>query len=326
MSISKPCSPTLLAKPAASSEQFISQLEFDAPIVKASAWLHKLIIHKIRDVQAVAGWYRGECPERPEHPISELFDQKDARLCQRLEYYVHSVLKYKQGEVPASYLAIDKRCALILLEELGKLLSNSETLRVIARRVNDFYLVATAVGGSRMGRSEYEQKVESLKESIITLFGRVSDEFYHVEQLRLGRTSDPATTEDVRSLETAVRQHNREIRTKADVLLAVTGNTAAVVKRIDNREKRCGKRAKYSIELQEAVHSLWESAKANPKVRENGTGKIRYAYAFAYYGKELRALGIADEKDLGKCLKVRSNRFSRLAQINSNAKENNPHG
>ena len=35
-----------------------------------------------------------------EHPVSELFDQEDRRLCYRLRYFCHIILKYRQGEVP----------------------------------------------------------------------------------------------------------------------------------------------------------------------------------------------------------------------------------
>ena len=53
----------LLVAPADSDERFISRLEYEDPIRQASIWLHKLIIHRLRDVQLAAPWYRGETNE-----------------------------------------------------------------------------------------------------------------------------------------------------------------------------------------------------------------------------------------------------------------------
>ena len=51
----------------------------------------------------------------------------------------------------------------------------------------------------------------------------------------------------------------------------------------------------------------------NVTIKENSTKKIRYEHVFAYYRKELTALGIKDMKMFRKVLKLRSNRINRAA-------------
>ena len=189
----------LLVAPADSDEQFIIRLEYEDPIRKASIWLHKLIIHRLRDVQLAAPWYRGETDEPPEQLVSDLFSQADGRFCRRFDYFCRMVKKYRQGEVPQSVIEDDHRAVTILIAALSDLAENTETLRLFTRRVREFVLCITAREGGRLLRNDYIRRIDELAESIITISGRVSDEFLRIEKTRRGEISEPATKAEVKT-------------------------------------------------------------------------------------------------------------------------------
>lgn len=108
-----------LVAPSDSDEQFITRFEYEDPIRKASIWLHKLIIHRLRDVQLAAPWYRGETDEPPGRFVSDLFSQADGRFCSRFDYFCRMVKKYRQGEVPRPVIEDDHRAVRILITALA---------------------------------------------------------------------------------------------------------------------------------------------------------------------------------------------------------------
>ena len=194
-----------LVAPADSDEQFIIRLEYEDPIRKASIWLHKLIIHRLRDVQLAAPWYRGETDEPPERLVSDLFSQADGRFCRRFDYFCRMVKKYRQGEVPRPVIEDDHRAVRILIAALSGLTDNTETLRLFTRRVREFVSCITTREGGGFLRRDYVRRIDELAESIITISGRMSDEFLRIERIRRGEISEHATKNDVdTACETAV--------------------------------------------------------------------------------------------------------------------------
>ena len=280
-----------LVAPADSNEQFIARLEYEDPIRKASIWLHKLIIHRIRDVQLAAPWYLGKTDKPPKQFVSDLFNQSDGRFCSRFGYFCRMIKKYRQGEVPQSIVDDDNRVAGILIATLSDLTENSETLRLFSRRVNEFVGCITTRDGSRMLRHDYIRRIDELAESIITISGRVSDEFLRIEKLRRGEVSEPATKDDVKSVVDAAKSTDR----KVDSLLVVAGETATTVRRIDRRGKKDNRKRRFSVEQQEQCFRYWEIGRKKASIKENTTGKVRHEHVFAYFRKELKSIGITDE-------------------------------
>lgn len=303
-----------LVAPADSDEQFITRLEYEDPIRKASIWLHKLIIHRLRDVQLAAPWYRGETDEPPDRFVSDLFSQSDGRFCRRFNYFCRMVKKYRQGEVPRPVIADDHRAVRILIAALSGLTDNTETLRLFTRRVQEFVSCITTREGGGMFRSDYIRRIDELAESIITISGRVSDEFLRIERIRRGEISEHATKADLKpvaALATACKHGTESLDRKADTLLAVAGETAQTVKRIDRRGKKDNRRRRFTVEQQEQCFRYWELGRKNAAIKENTTGKVRYEHVFAYYRKELKALGIKDCDDFVSALGARSDRICR---------------
>ena len=305
-----------LVAPADSDEQFITRLEYKDPIRKASIWLHKLIIHRLRDVQLATPWYRGETDEPPGRFVSDLFSQADGRFCRRFDYFCRMVKKYRQGEVPRPVIADDHRAVRILIAALSGLTDNTETLRLFTRRVQEFVSCITTREGGGFLRRDYIRRIDELAESIITISGRVSDEFLRIERIRRGEISEHATKADLKSIAEqaeACKHGTESLDRKADALLAVTGETAQTVKRIDRRGKRANPRQKISTEVQEQCWRYWDTGRKNAEVKSNAKGKTQHAFVFAYYRRELKALGITSGRLFTKALKLRSNRISRTA-------------
>lgn len=305
-----------LVAPADSDEQFIIRLEYEDPIRKASIWLHKLIIRRLRDVQLAAPWYRGETDEPPDRLVSDLFSQADGRFCRRFDYFCRMVKKYRQGEVPHPVIEDDHRAVRILIAALSGLTDNTETLRLFTRRVQEFVNCITTREGGGFLRRDYIRRIDELAENIITISGRVSDEFLRIERIRRGEISATATRADLKPIAEqaeACKHEAESANRKADALLAVAGETLETTKRIDRRGKRANPRQKISTEVQEQCWRYWDAGRRNAAVKSNTKGKAQHAFVFSYYRRELKALGITTESLFKKALKLRSNRISRTA-------------
>jgi len=309
-----------LTPPIETDELFIKRSEFEAPIIKASAWLRKLIVHRIRDVQRLASWYRGETAEPKHNPkeielsrygqlISDLFDQQDGRFCNRFNYYCRIIKKYRQGDVPKSVIEDDYRATCILIRELTQLNDDTETLRLVTRRVNEFKQLVTADGGGRLTSQDYADKIDKIAEQIIILCGRISDEFKRREQVIRGDRPLPATKDDLKIM----TKSTEETRRKIDVVLVKQEETHKTVKRIDKRVRKTkNSRQRFSVEVQEAVFGYWDRARQNETLRrEAGRKRVSHEQAFAYYKSELIALGVKDVEVFARCLGARSDRIHR---------------
>lgn len=124
----------------------------------------------------------------------------------------------------------------------------------------------------------------------------------------------PVTIDDFAKLQATAEScdsRSEALDRKADALLAVTGETARTVKRIDRRDKGDNRRRRFTVEQQEQCFRYWELGRKNAAIKENTAGKVRYEHVFAYYRKELGALGIQGLPDFVSALSCRSKRISR---------------
>ena len=124
----------------------------------------------------------------------------------------------------------------------------------------------------------------------------------------------PVTIADFAKLQTTAescKSRSEVLDRKADALLAVAGETARTVKRIDRRGKKDNRRRRFTVEQQEQCFRYWELGRKNAAIKENSTGKVRYEHVFAYYRRELEALGLKDKDDFVSALGARSDRINR---------------
>lgn len=307
-----------LVAPAEAEEAFLNKLEYTTPFVKAATWLIRLVLHKIRDVDAIRPWYLGATDEVPPVLISELFDQKDRRLCIRLRYLCHIILKYRQGEVPEQPLSDLYRAVSILLNRLQTCNANGETIRLIERRIDDFNDLLRCKKGHIL-TDGYNNQINFFKDSLMALFGRVSDDFKKIEAEIRGEASKPATTEDLKSIVREVES----VRADVGDRLAKTTEVAAdrVVEAIEKgadkvakavRRKK-GRKPKIGVDVQEAVWNIHVRERKNPCVKDMGGGRAMRENEFTHARGELKTYGITTAEGYCKILESRSKRHSRAA-------------
>lgn len=77
---------------------------------------------------------------------------------------------------------------------------------------------------------------------------------------------------------------------------------------------RKGKRAKsvrFPVAVQEACFAYWTQGRLKPAVRQGSTHKVGYGQVFAYYRRELGALGVTSVELFTRALGARSDRIRR---------------
>ena len=97
---------------------------------------------------------------------------------------------------------------------------------------------------------------------------------------------------------------------KADEILSVARQTNAVVKRIDARDVKRGKR-QAEIDRQERCFGYWEIGRQKLSVKLGTNSKATHKDVFAYFKDELKDVGVITDRQFGLLLTHRSKRLSR---------------
>ena len=106
----------------------------------------------------------------------------------------------------------------------------------------------------------------------------------------------------------------RDNDAKADELLAVAKETNAVVKRIDARDVKRGRR-QTEIDRQEKCYALWTAGQCKKGVIAlAGKKRVSRNDVFEYYKRELKAIGVKSADEFIILLKRREKRLSRIMQ------------
>ena len=88
-------------------------------------------------------------------------------------------------------------------------------------------------------------------------------------------------------------------------------DTRAIVKRIDARDVKRGKRQR-EIDRQEKCYALWEMGRAKESVKSAAkNGKVTYANVFEYFRRELEAMGIKSAAKFTLAINRRAKRLSK---------------
>ena len=88
-------------------------------------------------------------------------------------------------------------------------------------------------------------------------------------------------------------------------------DTRAIVKRIDARDVKRGKRQR-EIDKQEKCWAFWETGQRKEGVIAlAGKKRVSRDNVFAYYKRELKAIGVKSAGEFIRCLHARTQRLSR---------------
>ena len=160
------------------------------------------------------------------------------------------------------------------------------------RCLGAFFAAISDPANSTLPRHDFVQRIDAKLEQLVDSFRMISREFAMREREIVFRSIPP------------------ERDAKADAILAVAKDTNAVVRRIDARDVKRGKREK-EIERQERCFTLWEVGKRKFAVKLGANSKVTHEDVFEYFRRELEADGVKSAADFHTLLRRRTKRYSR---------------
>ena len=163
------------------------------------------------------------------------------------------------------------------------------------RCLGAFFAAISDPANSTLPRHDFVQRIDAKLEQLVDSFRMISREFAMREREIVFRSIPP------------------ERDAKADAILAVAKDTNAVVKRIDAREVKRGKR-QAEIDRQDKCYALWMAGQGKQGVIAlAGKRRLSRNNVFEYYKRELKAIGVKSSGEFIRCLHARTQRLSRQA-------------
>ena len=306
------------------------------PVEKAAS---PIIDHNLELIDLAVGlkkWYQGKGVSTPHDLLGDLLDPNENNACSTLTAFIDTVKRFKPGAFPAHCDAVrELEFTTVRLIRTLMEISDSPVFVEALKRVGALFATLADPINFTLSDHDFQQRLNSRLANLIESFAEISGLFKKRERERdfeivfRKLPPEPATKEDVKeivstaagsaaadlsqlqSMAESCASETKTLNRKADALLATSGETLSTVRRVDRRGKRDNRRRRFTVEQQEQCFRYWDLGKKHEKIKENTPGKVRYEHVFAYYRKELSALGIKDEKDFKSALGARSDRISR---------------
>ena len=291
---------------SANGELFVRQNEIDEgsylrirqirPVERAAA---PIIDHNIQLTETaceVRPWYRGETRLEPSAYMSILLDPGKNSAVGYLCAFADTVKAFAPGAFPGHCYAVRE------LEFTTKHLINTlATLTDAAafthslRCLGAFFATISDPANTALPRHDLVQRIDTKLDQLVDSFRGISREFA------------------MREREIVFRAIPHERDAKADEILAVAMDTNAVVKRIDARDVKRGKR-QTEIDRQEKCYALWMAGQGKEGVIAlAGKRRISRNDVFEYYKREFKAINVGSAVEFVRCLHARAQRLSRQA-------------
>lgn len=255
-------------------------------------------------------WMRflsGQTNLQPSKPIWEyLFPGKydPNPLAQTLRDALVEAAKYGYGSVPRiAIIPYFTKGLLHFIAELDQVY-HSASLDDVKHATKEYCKHLLHQGPREMPNEEFERVLTKSFEVIIAAFQRYSKELgvYINQQLREGRNTQPlpAPAPIVEKGFAAVTESSAAIEK------AVVKGAAKITKAV---RKPRGKRAKFSVELQDEVYAIHLKAKNNAEVKKNSKTSSSRMAEFQYAKTKLAALKVNEFDDYDAILTAYSNRL-----------------
>ena len=239
-------------------------------------------------------WYRGETLVVPREYMSLRLNPDMNDAAERLGKFADTVKGFAPGSFPGHCHVVRELefTTKHLICTLSGMVDGSESVFASAlRHLGSLFAAISDPAGGTMRRHDFDQRIDARLGSLLESFRGISRAF---EQ----------------------REHEIKFRAvvdaRADEALAVARDTNAIVKRIDARSVRRGRRAQ-ARELQEACFRYWEIGREKPAVKGACNGRPRYGDVFAYFRRELAEIGVETCEEFAKLLVRRQKRLSQSA-------------
>ena len=264
------------------------------PVERAAAPIVDHNIQLTETAREVRPWYRGETRLEPSAYMSILLDPGRNEAVRLLDAFAATVKAFAPGSFPGHCHAVRE------LEFTTKHLIN--TLATLAdasafanslRCLGAFFAAISDPSNSALPRHDLVQRIDAKLEQLVDSFRAISREFAMREREIVFRAIPP------------------ERDAKADELLAVARDTNAVVKRIDARDVKRGKR-QAEIDRQDKCYALWTAGQGKEGVIAlAGKRRVSRDNVFEYYKRELKAIGVKSAAEFTRYLHARAQRLSR---------------
>ena len=287
----------LYSRPAEIDEGSYLRIRQIRPVERAAAPIVDHNIQLVETAQSVRPWYRGETRVEPSAYMSILLDPGRNEAVRLLGAFAATVKAFAPGSFPGHCHAVRE------LEFTTKHLINTLATLVDAaafahslKCLGAFFAAVSDPANTTLQRHDHVQRIDTKLEQLVDSFRGIAREFA------------------MREREIVFSAIPRDTDAKADELLAVAKETNAVVKRIDARDVKRGKRQR-EIDRQEKCYALWTAGQCKEGVIAlAGKKRVSRNDVFEYYKRELKAVGVKSADEFIILLKRREKRLSRIMQ------------
>ena len=284
----------LYSRPAEIDEGSYLRIRQIRPVECAAAPIVDHNIQLVETAQSVRPWYRGETRVEPSAYMSILLDPGRNEAVRLLGAFAATVKAFAPGSFPGHCHAVRE------LEFTTKHLINTLATLVDAaafahslKCLGAFFAAVSDPANTTLQRHDHVQRIDTKLEQLVDSFRGIAREFA------------------MREREIVFSAIPRDTDAKADELLAVAKETNAVVKRIDARDVKRGKRQR-EIDRQEKCYALWTAGQCKEGVIAlAGKKRVSRNDVFEYYKRELKAIGVKSAAEFARSLHARTQRLSR---------------
>ena len=265
------------------------------PVERAASPIIDHNIELTETALAARPWYRGETRLEPSAYMSILLDPRYNNATNILRAFAETVKAFPPGGFPGHCHAVRELefTTKHLIATLSTLIDTTAFVNSL-RCLGAFFSAISDPANMALSRHDLVQRIDAKLEQLIESFRMISREFAMHECEIVFRSIPPA--------------HDA----KADEMLAVAKDTNAVVKRIDARDVKRGKR-QVEIDRQDKCWAIWEAGQRKDGVIAlAGKRRVSRNNVFDYYKRELKGIGVKNASDFVAILKRREKRLSRV--------------
>ena len=261
------------------------------PVERAASPIIDHNIELIETALSVRPWYRGETRLEPSAYMSIQLDPSKNSAVSFLAKFAETVKAFPPGGFPGHCHAVRELefTTKNLIATLATLIETTAFVNSL-RGLGAFFAAISDPANMALSKHDLVQRIDAKLEQLVDSFRTISREFA------------------MREREILFRSIPLERDTKTEEILAVAKSTNAIVKRIDARDVKRGKR-QVEIDRQDKCFHYWEIGRKEEAVLTATNGKVTYASVFSYFKRELESIGVTTEKQFGLLLTRRLKRL-----------------
>ena len=273
----------LYARPTEIDEGSYLRIRQIRPVERAAAPIvdHNIVLTET--AREVRPWYCGETRLEPSAYMSILLDPGKNEAVRLLGAFAATVKAFAPGSFPGHCHAV-RELEFTTKHLIGTLatLVDAAAFAHSLRCLGAFFATISDPANTTLPRHDYVQRIDAKLEQLVDSFRAISREFAIREREIVFRAIPPETS--------AAND------AKTDQILSAVNETRQIVKRIDARDVKRGKR-QTEIDRQDKCYELWEIGRRKEAVVKAANGKVRHGTVFNYFKRELEPMGVKSEKD-----------------------------